>query len=41
MNKETYERTMLDIIIFKSEDVITTSQGPGSDPYEDIIPNQH
>ena len=40
MKKDTYERTELDIIIFKSEDVITTSEGgPTSDPYEDIVPN--
>ena len=38
MNKEKYECTELEIIIFKSEDVITTSS-PDPDPYEDIIPN--
>ena len=32
MDKEKYERTDLEIIKFKTEDVITTS---GSIPYED------
>ena len=32
MNKETYERTELEIIKFQTEDIITTS---GSIPYED------
>lgn len=34
MNKETYERTELEIIAFSSGDVITTS---GLDEYEDDI----
>lgn len=41
MKKETYNRTELDIIIFNSEDVITTSLEPDKDPYEDMIPNNH
>ena len=32
MNKESYERTELEIIKFKTEDIITTS---GNIPYED------
>ncbi len=34
MNKETYERTKLEIIVFSLEDTITTS---GLDEYEDDI----
>ena len=41
MNMETYERTELDIIVFESDYIITTSQEPNKDPYEDMIPNKH
>ena len=38
MNKEMYERTVLEIIRFQTEDVIMTS---GPDEYEDDIIGQN
>ena len=38
MNKETYERTELEMIRFQTEDIITTSD---SDEYEDDILKQN
>lgn len=36
--KEKYERTDLDVTLFRTEDVIITS-GEAADPYEDEILN--
>ena len=38
VNKETYERTELEMIRFQTEDIITTSD---SDEYEDDILKQN